>query len=61
MKSLVGVGELRIANSLLRRVRDFAMVRGNGRIDLDITRFGLKALNIDEHGLTKWTARYYLL
>lgn len=44
-------GTPRIANSLLRRVRDFAQVMGDGKIDLDITRFGLKALNIDQHGL----------
>ena len=44
-------GTPRIANSLLRRVRDFAQVRGNGVIDLDITRFALNALNIDTRGL----------
>ncbi len=44
-------GTPRIANSLLRRVRDFAQVRGNGIIDLDITRFALNALNIDTRGL----------
>ena len=44
-------GTPRIANSLLRRVRDFAQVRGNGVIDLDITRFALGALNIDTRGL----------
>jgi len=44
-------GTPRIANSLLRRVRDFAMVKGNGLIDLEITKFALKALNIDEYGL----------
>jgi holliday junction DNA helicase RuvB len=44
-------GTPRIANALLRRVRDFAMVKGNGTIDMDITRFALKALNIDEYGL----------
>lgn len=53
-------GTPRIANSLLRRVRDFAMVRGNGRIDLDITRFGLKALNIDEHGLDEMDRKVLL-
>jgi Holliday junction DNA helicase RuvB len=41
----------RIANALLRRVRDFAQVLGNGAIDLDITRHALKALNVDEFGL----------
>ena len=44
-------GTPRIANSLLRRVRDFAQVRGNGIIDLKITRFALNALNIDTRGL----------
>ncbi|MBQ5518312.1 MAG: Holliday junction branch migration DNA helicase RuvB, partial [Bacteroidales bacterium] len=44
-------GTPRIANSLLRRVRDFAQVRGNGVIDLEITRFALNALNIDTRGL----------
>lgn len=40
-------GTPRIANALLRRVRDFAMVKGNGLIDIEIARFGLEALNID--------------
>ncbi len=44
-------GTPRIANALLRRVRDFAQVKGSGRIDLDITRFALEALNIDRYGL----------
>ncbi len=44
-------GTPRIANSLLRRVRDFAMVKGGGRIDLPITRVALGALNIDARGL----------
>lgn len=44
-------GTPRIANGLLRRVRDFAQVMGNGTIDLEIARFGLKALNVDEYGL----------
>lgn len=44
-------GTPRIANSLLRRVRDFAQVKGNGSIDLDITRYALDALNIDTKGL----------
>lgn len=44
-------GTPRIANALLRRVRDFAQVKGNGRIDLPIARFALDALNIDKHGL----------
>lgn len=44
-------GTPRIANALLRRVRDFAEIKGDGSIDLDITRYSLKALNIDAHGL----------
>ena len=44
-------GTPRIANSLLRRVRDFAQVKGNGTITTDIAKFGLKALNIDQYGL----------
>ncbi|MDR0953821.1 MAG: Holliday junction branch migration DNA helicase RuvB [Rikenellaceae bacterium] len=44
-------GTPRIANALLRRVRDFAQVKGKGHIDLDITRYGLNALNIDTRGL----------
>jgi Holliday junction DNA helicase RuvB len=50
-------GTPRIANALLRRVRDFAQVRGSGIIDLDITRYGLKALNIDQHGLDEMDNR----
>lgn len=44
-------GTPRIANALLRRVRDFAQVKGNGRIDRDIARISLSALNIDQYGL----------
>ena len=44
-------GTPRIANALLRRVRDFALVKGNGRIDRDIARLSLSALNIDQYGL----------
>lgn len=44
-------GTPRILNALLRRVRDFAQVKGNGKIDLEITKFALDALNIDEYGL----------
>ncbi|MFR9524055.1 MAG: Holliday junction branch migration DNA helicase RuvB [Rikenellaceae bacterium] len=44
-------GTPRIANALLRRVRDFAMVKGEGHIDLGITRYALEALNIDSRGL----------
>lgn len=44
-------GTPRIANALLRRVRDFAQVKGNGEIDTAIARYSLEALNIDKHGL----------
>ena len=44
-------GTPRIANALLRRVRDFAQVKGNGSIDLTIARYALEALNIDRYGL----------
>jgi Holliday junction DNA helicase RuvB len=44
-------GTPRIANSLLRRVRDFAQVKGNGNIDIEITNYALNALNIDKKGL----------
>jgi len=44
-------GTPRIANALLRRIRDFAQVKGNGNIDMEITRYGLEALNIDQSGL----------
>ena len=44
-------GTPRIANALLRRVRDFAQIKGNGKIDIVIAKFGLKALNVDAHGL----------
>lgn len=44
-------GTPRIANALLRRVRDFAQVKGSGKIDLAITRYALDALNIDKRGL----------
>jgi len=44
-------GTPRIANALLRRVRDFAQVKGNGNIDLEISKYALQALNIDKHGL----------
>ena len=44
-------GTPRIANALLRRVRDFAQVRGNGTINLEIARYALEALNIDRYGL----------
>ena len=44
-------GTPRIANSLLRRVRDFAQIKGDGKIDINITRSSLKALNVDVSGL----------
>lgn len=44
-------GTPRIANALLRRIRDFAQVKGSGSIDMEITRYGLDALNIDQSGL----------
>ena len=44
-------GTPRIANALLRRVRDFAQIKGNGKIGIEIAKFGLKALNVDAHGL----------
>ena len=44
-------GTPRIANALLRRVRDFAQVKGNGKIDTKITKVALTALNIDQYGL----------
>ncbi|HNQ12382.1 MAG TPA: Holliday junction branch migration DNA helicase RuvB [Bacteroidia bacterium] len=44
-------GTPRIALALLRRVRDFAQVKGNGKIDVEIVRFSLSALNVDDHGL----------
>lgn len=50
-------GTPRIANALLRRVRDFAQVKGNGIIDLEISRYALAALNVDEHGLDEMDNR----
>jgi ABC-type dipeptide/oligopeptide/nickel transport system ATPase subunit len=44
-------GTPRICNALLRRVRDFAQIKGNGAIDLPIAQYGLKALNVDAFGL----------
>ena len=44
-------GTPRIANALLRRVRDFAQIKGNGTIDIEIACYALKALNVDAHGL----------
>ncbi|MDE7180380.1 MAG: Holliday junction branch migration DNA helicase RuvB [Muribaculaceae bacterium] len=53
-------GTPRVANSLLRRVRDFAMVRGSGYIDLEIARTALEALNIDRYGLDRIDNRILL-
>jgi len=53
-------GTPRIANALLRRVRDFAQVKGSGKIDLKITKFSLEALNIDRHGLDEMDNRILL-
>jgi Holliday junction DNA helicase RuvB len=50
-------GTPRIANGLLRRVRDFAQVLGNGVIDMAITEHALKALNVDVHGLDEMDNR----
>ena len=50
-------GTPRIANSLLRRVRDFAQVLNDGSIDIGITQHALKALNVDEHGLDEMDNR----
>lgn len=50
-------GTPRIANALLRRIRDFAQVKGSGNVDLDITRYSLKALNIDQYGLEEMDNR----
>ena len=44
-------GTPRIANSLLRRVRDFAQIKGDGNIDIKITEYALKSLNVDDYGL----------
>ncbi len=53
-------GTPRIVNSLLRRVRDFAQVKGNGNIDMDITKHSLAALNIDTYGLDEMDNRILL-
>src|SRR6202008_3491591 len=50
-------GTPRIANALLRRVRDFAQIKGNGTIDLEIARYGLEALQVDESGLDEMDNR----
>lgn len=53
-------GTPRIANALLRRVRDFAQVKGNGKIDLDISLYALDALNVDKYGLDEMDNRVLL-
>ena len=50
-------GTPRIANALLRRIRDFAQIKGNGTIDEAIAQYGLKALNVDEGGLDEMDNR----
>ena len=50
-------GTPRIANALLRRVRDFAQIKGDGDIDKKITQYSLDALNVDEHGLDEMDNR----
>jgi Holliday junction DNA helicase RuvB len=50
-------GTPRIANALLRRVRDFAQIKGDGNIDKKITQYSLTALNVDEHGLDEMDNR----
>lgn len=50
-------GTPRIANLLLRRVRDFAQIKGSGKITLDIARYGLAALNVDAYGLDEMDNR----
>ena len=50
-------GTPRIANALLRRIRDFAQIKGGGTIDIKIARYGLEALNVDAHGLDEMDNR----
>jgi Holliday junction DNA helicase RuvB len=50
-------GTPRIANALLRRVRDFAQIKGDGTINIDIATYGLKALNVDQNGLDEMDIR----
>jgi holliday junction DNA helicase RuvB len=50
-------GTPRIANALLRRIRDFAQIKGDGTIDREIARYGLAALDVDEHGLDEMDNR----
>ncbi len=53
-------GTPRISNALLRRVRDFAQVKGTGKIEIEITRYALDALNIDKFGLDQMDNRILL-
>ncbi len=53
-------GTPRIANALLRRVRDFAQIKGDGTIDIAIAQHALKALNVDAHGLDEMDNRILL-
>jgi Holliday junction DNA helicase RuvB len=50
-------GTPRIANALLRRLRDFAQIKGNGTIDMEISQYGLNALNVDKNGLDEMDHR----
>jgi Holliday junction DNA helicase RuvB len=50
-------GTPRIANALLRRIRDFAQIKGNGSIDIEIAHIGLSALNVDKNGLDEMDIR----
>jgi len=50
-------GTPRIANALLRRVRDFAQIKGNGTVDIEISKYALKALQVDENGLDEMDNR----
>ena len=50
-------GTPRIANALLRRVRDFAQIKGDGTIDIEMATFALKALNVDKNGLDEMDLR----
>ncbi len=50
-------GTPRIANALLRRLRDFAQIKGNGTIDMEISQYALDALNVDENGLDEMDNR----
>lgn len=50
-------GTPRIANALLRRIRDFAQIKGDGKIGVEIAKYGLEALNVDESGLDEMDNR----